>query len=105
MLEKSDASHVPSECQSLSSHSMKPSKRWTDDEISDFHYGLYRSLLTPGHRQFKDDDNNNLLKRTRSIFFSGRRSSTFILKSEILKILDLSHIRIGIFPLQILSLI
>ncbi|PHT70732.1 hypothetical protein T459_25836 [Capsicum annuum] len=105
VLEKSDASHVPSECQSLSSHSMKPSKRWTDDEISDFHYGLYRALLTPGHRQFRDDDNNNLLKRTRSIFFSGRRSSTFILKSEILKILDLSHIRIGIFPLQILSLI
>ncbi|KAM3287969.1 hypothetical protein P3S67_021399 [Capsicum chacoense] len=105
LVTKKNASHVPSECQSLSSHSMKPSKRWTDDEISDFHYGLYRALLTPGHRQYRDDDNNNLLKRTRSIFFSGRRSSTFILKSEILKILDLSHIRIGIFPLQILNLI
>ncbi|PHT84102.1 hypothetical protein T459_12545 [Capsicum annuum] len=43
------ANHVSSECQSLSSHDIKPFKHWTDDEISDFRYGLYRALLTPGH--------------------------------------------------------
>ncbi|KAK4709894.1 hypothetical protein R3W88_004407 [Solanum pinnatisectum] len=105
-----DPNHVPSVCQSLSRHNMQPFKHWTGDKIDKFPYGLYRALLTPGHHQLRDDDNNNLLKRTRSIFFSGHYFSTFILKSELthfklLKILDLEHMAIYSFPLQILSLI
>ncbi|PHT73682.1 hypothetical protein T459_24467 [Capsicum annuum] len=110
VFEKSDAYHVSSECQSLSSLRMKPFKRSTDDEISDSRYELYRALLFPGHHQLTDDNNNNLLKRTRSIFFAGSSPSTFILKSDLihfklLKILDLGDIEIDVFPVQILSLI
>ncbi|WMV14195.1 hypothetical protein MTR67_007580, partial [Solanum verrucosum] len=105
-----DPNHVPSVCQSLSRHNMQPFKHWTGNEIDKFTYGLYRALLTPGHHQLRDDDNNNLLKRTRSIFFSGFFCSNFIFKSELihfklLKILDLAYMRIYSFPLQILSLI
>ncbi|KAF3643551.1 hypothetical protein T459_24470 [Capsicum annuum] len=110
VFEKSDANHVSSECQSLSSLRMKPFKRGTDGEISDSRYELYRALLSPGHHQLTDDNNNNLLKRTHSIFFACRTSSTFILKSELihfklLKILDLDGIEIDVFPLEILILI
>ncbi|PHT51600.1 hypothetical protein CQW23_06062, partial [Capsicum baccatum] len=49
VFEKSDANHVSSECQSLSSLRMKPFKRGTDGEISDSRYELYRALLSPGH--------------------------------------------------------
>ncbi|KAM3238008.1 hypothetical protein T459_12543 [Capsicum annuum] len=105
-----DPNHVTSDCQSLSGHKMYPFKRWTDEEIYNLPYGLTRALLTPEHFQLTDDDNSNLLKRTRSIFFAGYYFSTFILKSELihfklLKILDLSDMRIDSFPLQILSLI
>lgn len=105
-----DPNHVPSVCQPLSRHNMQPFKRWTGDEIHGSPYGLYRALLTPGHHEWRDDDDNNLLKRTCSIFSLGGFFSTFVLQSELihfklLKILDLTHIRIYSFPLQILSLI
>ncbi|KAF3651697.1 hypothetical protein FXO37_17899 [Capsicum annuum] len=68
------------------------------------------ALLTPGHRQLIDHDDNNLLRRIRSIFFSGYDSPTFILESELLyvkllQVLDLSPIKINCFPREILSLI
>ncbi|KAM3383157.1 hypothetical protein P3S68_008732 [Capsicum galapagoense] len=110
VFEKSDANLVHSECQSLSSRNMKPFKRWTDDEIHGCRHGIYKALLTPGHHQFTDDDKNNILKRTRSIFYYGFYYSTFILKSDLihfklLKVLDLRPLEIDRFPLEILSLI
>ncbi|PHT27733.1 hypothetical protein CQW23_32671, partial [Capsicum baccatum] len=89
---------------------MQPFKCLTGHEIDYCRSGLYRALLTPLHRQLRDHDNNNLLKRTRSIFSFHRKDSDFILKSELihfklLKVLDLRHRRIDNFPLQILSLI
>ncbi|PHT52284.1 hypothetical protein CQW23_06746 [Capsicum baccatum] len=110
VFEKSDANLVPSECQSLSSRNMKPFKRWTRDEIRGCHNGLYKALLTPVHCQLTDDDNNNILKRTRSILYYGFYYSTFILKSDLihfklLKVLDLRPLEIDRFPLEILSLI
>ncbi|PHT73462.1 hypothetical protein T459_24247 [Capsicum annuum] len=78
----SDANHVPSECQSLMQ--MQPFKRVTGDEIDSSPCGLYRALLTPVHRQLRYHDNSNLLKRT---------------------LLELRHIEIDNFPVQILSLI
>ncbi|PHT34764.1 hypothetical protein CQW23_26564 [Capsicum baccatum] len=68
------------------------------------------ALLTPGHRQLIDHDDNNLLRRIRSIFFSGYDSPTFILESELLyvkllQVLDLSPIKINCFPREMLSLI
>ncbi|KAM3383388.1 hypothetical protein P3S68_008963 [Capsicum galapagoense] len=110
VFEKSDASLVHSECQSLSSRNMKPFKRWTPDEIRGCQNGLYKALLTPVHCQLTDDDNNNILKRTRSILYYGFYYSTFILKSDhihfkLLKVLDLRFLEIDRFPLEILSLI
>ncbi|PHT52030.1 hypothetical protein CQW23_06492 [Capsicum baccatum] len=99
-----------SECRYLSMQNMQPFKRVTDDEIDYCPFGLYRALLTPVHRQLRDHDNNNLLKRTRSIFSFHLERSYSILKSELihfklLKVLELRHIEIDNFPLQILSLI
>ncbi|PHU08047.1 hypothetical protein BC332_24536 [Capsicum chinense] len=99
-----------SECRYLSMQKMQPFKRVTGDEIDYCPFGLYRALLTPVHRQLRDHDNNNLLKRTRSIFSFHLERSYSILKSELihfklLKVLELRHIEIDNFPLQILSLI
>ncbi|PHT75156.1 hypothetical protein T459_18678 [Capsicum annuum] len=110
VFEKSDANLVHSECQSLSSHNMKPFKRWTRDEIRGCQNGLYKALLTPVHCQLTDDDNNNILKRTRSILYYVFYYSTFILKSDhihfkLLKVFDLRLLEIDRFPLEILSLI
>ncbi|PHU08318.1 hypothetical protein BC332_24807 [Capsicum chinense] len=90
--------------------SCKPFKHMTGDEIDYCRYGLYRALLTPVHRQLRDHDNNDLLKRTHSIFSIGLNDSFLMLKSELihfklLKVLDLSHVRIDSFPVQILNLI
>ncbi|XP_047252353.1 uncharacterized protein LOC124887199 [Capsicum annuum] len=112
------------ECRYLSMQKMQPFKRVTGDEIDyrryglyragdeiDYcRYGLYRSLLTPAHHQLRDHDHNDLWKRTRSIFSFLLRDSYFILKSELihfklLKVLELRHIEIDNFPLQILNLI
>ncbi|KAF3612982.1 putative WD repeat-containing protein 43-like [Capsicum annuum] len=89
---------------------MQPFKRVTGDEIDYCPYGLYRALLTPVHRQLRDDDNNDLFKRTCSIFSFHLKDSYYILKSELihfklLKVLELRHMGIDNFPLQILSLI
>ncbi|KAM3383417.1 hypothetical protein P3S68_008992 [Capsicum galapagoense] len=90
---------------------MHPFKRVTGDKIDYCPYGLYRALLTPVHRQLRDHDNNYLLKRTHSIFSFHLQDSYYrILKSELihfklLKFLELRHIEIDNFPLQILSLI
>ncbi|KAM3321257.1 hypothetical protein P3S67_008459 [Capsicum chacoense] len=113
-----------SECQSLSMQKLQPFKRVSGDEIDycryglyragdeiDYcRYGLYRALLTPVHRQLRDHDNNDLLKRTRSIFSFPLNDSIYGLKLELshfklLKVLDVSHVRIDNFPVQILSLI
>ncbi|PHT27818.1 hypothetical protein CQW23_32584 [Capsicum baccatum] len=99
-----------SECRYLSMQKMQPFKHVTSDEIDFCPYGLYRALLTPVHRQFRDHDNNDLLKRTCSIFSFHFKDSYFILKSELihfklLKVLELRHREIDNFPLQILSLI
>ncbi|PHT52290.1 hypothetical protein CQW23_06752 [Capsicum baccatum] len=99
-----------SECQFLRMHKMQPFKCVTDDEIDYSRYGLYRALLTPVHRQLRDHDNNDLLKRTHSIFPFGLNDLFFMFKSELihfklLKVLNLSHVRIDSFPLQILNLI
>ncbi|PHT52062.1 hypothetical protein CQW23_06524 [Capsicum baccatum] len=74
------------------------------DEIDYCRYCLYRDLLTPAHRQLRDHDNNDLWKRTRSIFSFLLKDSYFIL-IKILKVLELRHIEIDNFPLQILNLI
>ncbi|PHT52586.1 hypothetical protein CQW23_07048 [Capsicum baccatum] len=74
--------------------------------------GFFRVLLTPVHRQLRDHDNNDLLKRTRSIFSFKFKDLIFasVLKSELihfklLKVLELRNMEIDNFPLQILSLI
>ncbi|KAF3613985.1 putative WD repeat-containing protein 43-like, partial [Capsicum annuum] len=56
---------------------MQPFKRVTGDEIDYCPYGLYRELLTPVHRQLRDHDNNDLLKRTHSIFSFHLKDSYF----------------------------
>ncbi|KAM3220593.1 putative late blight resistance protein R1A-10 [Capsicum annuum] len=99
-----------SECRYLSMKKMQPFKRVTSDEIYYCSFGLYRALLTPVHRQLRDHDNNDLLKRTRSIFSFQLMESLFILQSKLihfklLKVLELRHREIDNFPLQILSLI
>ncbi|KAM3216082.1 hypothetical protein P3L10_025522 [Capsicum annuum] len=63
---------------------MQPFKRVTGDENDYCPFGLYRALLTPVHRQLRDHDNNNLLKRTRSIFSFHLERSYSILKSELI---------------------
>ncbi|PHT44490.1 hypothetical protein CQW23_13648 [Capsicum baccatum] len=103
-----DASY--SECRHLRMHKMQPFKRVTGDEISYCRHGLYRDLLTPVHRQLRDHDNNDILKRIHSIFSFHLWDSDYILKSELihfklLKVLELRHREIDNFPLQILSLI
>ncbi|PHT52565.1 hypothetical protein CQW23_07027 [Capsicum baccatum] len=85
-------------------------KRMTGDKINDYCcYSHYRALLTPVHRQLRDHDNNDLLKRTRSIFSFHISFLSPLLKSELihfkfLKVLELRH-EIYNFPLEILSLI
>ncbi|PHU01881.1 hypothetical protein BC332_27132 [Capsicum chinense] len=69
------------------------------------------ALLTPVNRQLGHHENNDLLKRTRSIFSFHLQDSYYdILKFELihfklLKVLELRHRVIGNFPVQILSLI
>ncbi|PHT32430.1 hypothetical protein CQW23_28767 [Capsicum baccatum] len=87
-----------------------PFKRVTGDEIDYCRSGLCRALLTPVHRQLRDHDNNDLLKRTRSIFSFHLKDPFFVLKSELihfklLKVLELRNIDMDHFPVQILSLI
>ncbi|KAM3215809.1 putative late blight resistance protein R1B-16 isoform X2 [Capsicum annuum] len=101
-----------SECRYLSMQKMQPFKRVTGDEIFYCPYGLYRALLTPVHRKLRDHDNNDLLKRTRSIFSFHFEDLMFsrVLKSELihfklLKVLEMGHGEIDNFSLQILSLI
>ncbi|PHU08040.1 hypothetical protein BC332_24529, partial [Capsicum chinense] len=96
----------------LSMQKMKPFKRVTGDEYFYCRNGLYRALLTPVRRQLRDHDNNDLLKRTHSIFCFHLEDSFLppFLKSELshfklLKVLELRHLGIGNFPVQILSLI
>ncbi|PHT73688.1 hypothetical protein T459_24473 [Capsicum annuum] len=91
---------------------MLPFKSVTVDKIDNCHYGLYKGLLTNVHRQLRDHDNNDLLKRTRSIFSFHTKDSylSHVLKPELnhfklLRVLDLNDVRIGFFPVQILSLI
>ncbi|PHT75088.1 hypothetical protein T459_18610 [Capsicum annuum] len=105
-------SYSDSEYRYLSMQKMQPFKRMTGDKIDYFHYGLYRALLTPVHHQLRDHDNNDLLKRTHSIFSFHLKDSFYspVLKSELihfklLKVLELRHIEIDNFPLQIVSLI
>ncbi|KAM3215853.1 hypothetical protein P3L10_025293 [Capsicum annuum] len=90
---------------------MQPFKKCvTGAEIGYCRYGVYRALLTPVHCQLGDHDNNDLLKRTRSIFIFHLQDSYYdIFKSELihfklLKVLELRHKVIDYFPLQILSL-
>ncbi|PHT52275.1 hypothetical protein CQW23_06737 [Capsicum baccatum] len=71
--------------------------------------GNLRLFLPPVHRLLRDHD-NDLLKLTRSIFSLHLSFSSRVLKSELihfklLKVLELRHIEIDNFPLQILSLI
>ncbi|PHT73808.1 hypothetical protein T459_24593 [Capsicum annuum] len=99
-----------SECQSISMHQMQTFKHVTVDETDYCYYGLYRALLTPVHRQLRDHDNKDLLKRTRSIFSFTLNSSIYVLKLEhihfkFLKVLELRDIVIVSFPVQILNLI
>ncbi|PHT73436.1 hypothetical protein T459_24221 [Capsicum annuum] len=108
VFEKSDANQVSSECQSLMQ--MHPFKRLIGDEIDSSPYGLYRALPTPVSRQLRYHDNNDLFKRTRSIFIFDGYFSPFILDSalihfKLLKVLDLSYVRIYSFPLPLLNLI
>ncbi|KAM3215867.1 putative late blight resistance protein R1B-16 [Capsicum annuum] len=100
-----------SESLDLSMQKMQPFKRVTGDKIDYCPHGLYRALLTPVHHQLRDHDNNDLLKRTHSIFsFHLKDAYLYILKSELihfklLKVLELRHVENDNFPLQILSLI
>ncbi|PHT28397.1 hypothetical protein CQW23_32022 [Capsicum baccatum] len=101
-----------SECRYLSMQKMQPFKRVTGDEIFYCPFGLYRALLTPVHRKLRDHDNNDLLKRTCSIFSFHFEDLIFsrVLKSELihfklLKVLEMGHGEIDNFSLQILSLI
>ncbi|PHT26472.1 hypothetical protein CQW23_33919 [Capsicum baccatum] len=99
-----------SERGNLSMQKMQPFKCVTGDEINYCPYGLYRALLTPVHRQLRDHDNNDLLKRTGSIFTFYPKDSIYgpkleLIHFKLLKVLDLSDIVIASFPVQILSLI
>ncbi|PHT52567.1 hypothetical protein CQW23_07029 [Capsicum baccatum] len=65
----------------LSMQKMQTFKRVTDEEIDNYcRYGLCRALLTSVHRQLRDHDNNDLLKRTRSIFSFHLEDSYHILR-------------------------
>ncbi|KAM3321065.1 putative late blight resistance protein R1B-16 [Capsicum chacoense] len=100
-----------SECRYLTMQKMQPFKRVTGDYCP---FGFYRVLLTPVHRQLRHFsfglNNNDLLKRTHSIFSFGLNVPIYVLKPELihfklLKVLELRHEEIDNFPLQILSLI
>ncbi|PHT52575.1 hypothetical protein CQW23_07037 [Capsicum baccatum] len=99
-----------SERRYLTMQKMQPFKRVTGDKIDYCPHGLYRALLTPVHHQLRDHDNNDLMKRTRSIFSFHVKDLFFVLKSELihfklLKVLELRNIDMDHFPVQILSLI
>ncbi|PHT52602.1 hypothetical protein CQW23_07064 [Capsicum baccatum] len=99
VLDYSDSHHY------LSMQKMQPFKRMTGDKIDYCPHGHYRALLTPVHRQLRDHDNSDLMKRTRSIFSFHLN---FVHKSELihfklLKVLELRNM--DHFPVQILSLI
>ncbi|XP_016553075.2 late blight resistance protein R1-A-like isoform X2 [Capsicum annuum] len=105
-----DYSYSDSERRYLTMQKMQPFKRVTGDKIDYCPHGLYRALLTPVHHQLGDHDNNDLIKRTRSIFSFHLKDSFFVLKSELihfklLKVLELRNIDMDHFPVQILSLI
>ncbi|PHU08035.1 hypothetical protein BC332_24524 [Capsicum chinense] len=77
-------------------HKMQPFKHVTGDEIDYCPYVLYRALLTPVHRQLRDHDNNDLLKRTCSIFsfhlkdsFLSRGHKSELIHFKLLKSLGL----------------
>ncbi|PHT75154.1 hypothetical protein T459_18676 [Capsicum annuum] len=72
---------------------MQPFKRVTGDKINDYcRYSHYRALLTPVHRQLRDHDNNDLVKRTHSIFSFHISFLSPLIKSELfLKVLELRH--------------
>ncbi|KAM3321287.1 hypothetical protein P3S67_008489 [Capsicum chacoense] len=96
----------------LSMQKMQPFKRVTGDEIYYCPNGLYRALITPVHRQLRDYDNNDLLRRTHSIISFHRKDSFFspvlkldLIHFKLLKVLELRHGEIDNFPVQILSLI
>ncbi|KAM3383423.1 hypothetical protein P3S68_008998 [Capsicum galapagoense] len=98
--------HSDSKRRYLSMQKMQPFKCVTGDKIDYCPYGLYRDLLTPVHHH----DNNDLLKRTRSIFSFHLKDSYYFFKSELihfklLKVLELRQKEIDNFPVQILSLI
>ncbi|XP_047270991.1 putative late blight resistance protein homolog R1B-17 [Capsicum annuum] len=89
-----------SERGNLSMQKMQPFKCVTGDEINYCPYGLYRALLTPVHRQLRDHDNNDLLKRTRSILTFYPKDSIYgpkleLIHFKLLKVLDLSDIVIA----------
>ncbi|XP_060210045.1 putative late blight resistance protein homolog R1B-16 isoform X2 [Lycium barbarum] len=74
--------------------------------------GSYRALLTPGHhhlvRRQTDDEDNNLLNQTRSVFFLSFTIFTLeptLNHFNLLRILDLSRPLIENFPPEILCLI
>ncbi|PHT73455.1 hypothetical protein T459_24240 [Capsicum annuum] len=69
-----------------SMHEKQPFMRVIGDEIYDCYFGFFKVLLTPVHRQLRDHDNNNLLKRTRSIFSFQFEDSSFprVLKLELI---------------------
>ncbi|PHT61014.1 hypothetical protein T459_35136 [Capsicum annuum] len=105
-----DYSYSDSKRRYLTMQKMQPFKRVTGDKIDYCPHGLYRALLTPVHHQLGDHDNNDLIKRTRSIFSFHLKDSFFVLKSELihfklLKVLELRNIDMDHFPVQILSLI
>ncbi|KAM3383142.1 putative late blight resistance protein R1A-3 [Capsicum galapagoense] len=60
-----------------SMHEKQPFMRVIGDEIYDCYFGFFKVLLTPIHRQLRDHDNNNLLKRTHSIFSFQFEDSSF----------------------------
>ncbi|KAM3321013.1 hypothetical protein P3S67_008215 [Capsicum chacoense] len=100
-----DYSYSDSERRYLTMQKMQPFKRVTGDKIDYCPHGLYRALLTPVHHQLRDHDNNDLMKRTRSIFSFHLKDLFFVLKSELihfklLKVLELRNIDMDHFPVQ-----
>ncbi|KAM3383362.1 putative late blight resistance protein R1B-16 [Capsicum galapagoense] len=101
-----------SECRFASMQKIQPFKHVTDGKIVYCPYGLCRAILTPVHRQLRDYDNNDLLRRTHSIISFHRKDSFFspvlkldLIHFKLLKVLELRHGEIDNFPVQILSLI
>ncbi|PHT52294.1 hypothetical protein CQW23_06756 [Capsicum baccatum] len=73
-----------SESRYLSMQKMHPFKCVTGDRIEYRQYVLYRDLLTLVHRQLGDRDNNDLLKRTLSIFCPHFSNVPPTLKSDLI---------------------